>query len=275
MSIKEQVEDAVFLAEHGRHLGALTILLLAVAASSRKVFPEGVNSLIYPNHKMRDWEAFETFLAKRIKDVLFNDRGPYVTTKSGISVGFRNTQHDLTEILYKYYRCKLVHEGELPEDIEFGPLGAADNEGVSLSITENNTLIINYGLIDLLIKVVVEAPCNGGIFNIDHYDMVARKDVDEKASLELIAEKYNINMDKIDYLKSAIGELTPEYIAVADDAQLSACIKDNLLGGKFLKKSQLGLDFHYPIANFSTKNLFPQGISIIRDVAKLYEIKKI
>jgi hypothetical protein len=35
MTIREQVQDASFLAKHGRFIGALTTLMLAIVASSR------------------------------------------------------------------------------------------------------------------------------------------------------------------------------------------------------------------------------------------------
>lgn len=51
MSIKSQVEDALFLEQNGRPLGALTMLLLATAASSRRTYPQGTTSLKEPKKK--------------------------------------------------------------------------------------------------------------------------------------------------------------------------------------------------------------------------------
>lgn len=72
MSIRQQVEDARFLAQHGRHLGALTNLMLAVAASSRKTFSKGTKSIEQPNEVMEDREAFTLFLGGRIRRLLFS-----------------------------------------------------------------------------------------------------------------------------------------------------------------------------------------------------------
>jgi hypothetical protein len=65
MSIRQQVEDGTFLAKNGRHLGALTILLVAIAASARKCFPKGTKSFENPAESMGDREAFTVSLVVR------------------------------------------------------------------------------------------------------------------------------------------------------------------------------------------------------------------
>src|SRR5256885_6365951 len=133
MTVRQQVEDATFLAEHGRHVGALTMLLLAVAASSRRTFPKGTRSLKNPKEEMSDPEAFTCFLGGRIRKILFGDFGGPDHGHSGVSVGFRGQQHDVAYVLYKFYRCELVHDGELPEDVEFTSPLAAPHGGLSVS----------------------------------------------------------------------------------------------------------------------------------------------
>ena len=54
MSVRQQVEDAKVLAQNGRHVGALTNLMLAVAASARKCFPKGVVSTGRCNTSMKN-----------------------------------------------------------------------------------------------------------------------------------------------------------------------------------------------------------------------------
>ena len=63
MSIKQQIDDAIFLAKNGRHQGALTVLMLAVAASSRKTFPKKKSkSIADPSKVISDREAFTLLL---------------------------------------------------------------------------------------------------------------------------------------------------------------------------------------------------------------------
>lgn len=100
MTIREQVEDASFLAQNGRYVGALTTLMLAVAASARRTFPKGTKSREKPKEEMSDREAFTMFLGGRIRNILLCDFGAPEQGTSGISVGFRGAQYDVAYVLY-------------------------------------------------------------------------------------------------------------------------------------------------------------------------------
>src|SRR5262245_48988787 len=99
MSILQQIEDAKFLAQNRRYLGALTNVMLAVAASSRKCFPKGTLSLEKPTELMGDREAFTLFLGGRIRKVLFGDHGGPDYGNSGIDVGFKGRTYGLAYLL--------------------------------------------------------------------------------------------------------------------------------------------------------------------------------
>lgn len=99
MSIKKRIEDAIFLWQNDHFEGALLSVLIEIAATARLRFPD--------RNKSNDKEAFEKFLneSSRIK------------TK----VEFRGGCRPLENIFYKWLRCKLVHEGSTPPDIQFVP----------------------------------------------------------------------------------------------------------------------------------------------------------
>lgn len=108
MSIQERVQDAEFLWHHERHEGALLIALTAVAATAQ---------LRYPNRStVKDWDAFEKFLKTAY---------PFK-----LSVELRGELHSIEHVFYKWIRCELVHEGELPVGIQF----IEDKELGSLSV---------------------------------------------------------------------------------------------------------------------------------------------
>jgi hypothetical protein len=164
MSIREQVEDATFLAQHRLYVGALTTLMLAVAASSRRTFPRGTKSVKKPTEDMSDMEAFTLFLGGRIRKLLLGNSGGPEEGDSGLSVGFRGKQYDVAYILYKFYRCELVHNGELPEDVEFTESQAsagADlrvrNRDLRVSISVEEKIVFDHGWIDLLVDAVANA----------------------------------------------------------------------------------------------------------------------
>jgi hypothetical protein len=97
--VHARLEDAKILYEAGRIEGALLMTLVAIAATSRKR---------YPNRKtMGDGEAFKTLVRDEIRR-LRKEPGDTVNYKGGMPV---------EEFLYKYLRCSLLHEGELPSDI--------------------------------------------------------------------------------------------------------------------------------------------------------------
>ncbi|KPH92915.1 hypothetical protein AMS58_19950 [Pseudoalteromonas porphyrae] len=279
MSIKIQVEDAKFLAENGRHLGALTNLMLAVAASSRKTFPKGkTKSLKDPSKKMGDSEAFTLFIGGRIRKILFGDFGGSETGNSGISVNFKNKQYDIAFILYKFYRCELVHEGELPEDIEFSPpresmnLGMSNN-GVSVSVSCGNTMVLDYGWIDLLVESVVSARCNGKTFGIQHFEMHPATDISDDGICKIITEKYNTSPGRFHILKEAAYHIQPSIVIQSNDEELRTEFSKLVYSGIINRGAITGLSSH----NLTDRsgNITDIGIEIIRYISVEYELVEI
>lgn len=273
MSIKLQVEDAIFLKEHGRHLGALTSLVLAVAASSRKTFPKGTRSTENPENKMSDREAFTLFLGGRIRKILFGDFGGSETGNSGISVNFKDKQHDIAYIIYKYYRCELIHEGELPEDIEFKPseneqLSIA-NSGVSISISCGSTMVLDYGWIDLLIEAVVNARCNGKLFGKEHFDMTPTAGTETDIRNAMV-KKHDISEGRFEILKHAVMLVKPDIVLDSEDKELQIEFKklvdSNVInGGAITGLSSRELTDRQGI-------LLPKGIEVCREIANSYQL---
>jgi len=95
MSIRARIDDALILWERGRYEGALLNALVAFAATARRKYPD--------RKTINDNQSFES---------LFTD------AKCPIhKVEFRGELHPLGRIFYKWLRCELVHEGEIPNDI--------------------------------------------------------------------------------------------------------------------------------------------------------------
>ncbi len=137
MSIKTRVDDALFLYDNGRHEGAFLNALLAVAASAKKAFPDLTG----------DRDRFERFLEGHWRGVT--------------TIEFRGECHTIPRILYKWFRCELVHEGGLPVDIEL-----IDTDKMSLRAggAPYYTLQLSRGWFNWLIQAVVQDPCNADEF---------------------------------------------------------------------------------------------------------------
>jgi hypothetical protein len=272
MSIRQQVEDATFLAENGRYNGALTNLMLAVAASARTCFPKGTKSLQKPNEAMGDREAFTLFLGGRIRKLLFGDYGGDEYGDSGISVGFKGQQYDIAYILYKFYRCELVHEGELPEDVEFNPqvaaIGTAANmkgDNLRVSISAGNKMVLDHGWIDLLTTAVVNARCNGAEFGIKHFDLVTKPSIDGP-NFELVTiTRYQITPGRFQILKHAVRLISPDVIDTADDEQLTIRFLELVNSGQINGGAITGL-YGRGLTD-RVGRLQPKGIVILREIA--------
>src|SRR5687768_15775776 len=95
--VQARIEDAGLLADHGRLEGALLMLLVAVAATSRKRYPRGTPSKKKPSEQMRDGEAFRTFLRDEIWRL--------VKEHSDL-VKFEGEERPIEDFLYEFLRCQ-------------------------------------------------------------------------------------------------------------------------------------------------------------------------
>lgn len=134
MSICKRIADAQLLFQNGRHEGAFLSALVAVAATARREDPD---------RRMKDRECFEAFLNKKKLPIK--------------QIEFRGKLNTIPHILYKWFRCELVHEGGLPIDVEF-----IESEALSIRAggAPSHVLKISYGWFYWLLEAVVQAPCN-------------------------------------------------------------------------------------------------------------------
>lgn len=281
MSLKHLVDDARFLAADGRYLGALSVLMLAIAGSSKKRFSKKQRSLKDPEKWMGDGEAFELFLGGRIAELINGLPEESDIGTSGINVSFRNKIHTLEYILYKYYRCELVHEAELPKDVGFSPRSEEFSApGVTLinnGFTVGFSLIddgiaLDTGWIDVFINAVVFAPINGSEFGIEHFRLRA-KNGDERSFLKEISDKYDLSDGRMRILKLAVQILTPSRVAESSDLELI---------GNFQKLVNAGTINSGMITGLTVKGLTdwggvlqPKGTAVIREVANGLELFRI
>jgi len=135
MSIKNRIKDAQILYANGQREGALLSVLIAVAATSRRRYL-----------KDKDKEAFTKFVGEEMKTIT-----GHVTN---YSIKFRNEVMPLQNLLYKFIRCELAHEAQLPEDIIFEP-----GSSLKVSVTDE-CITFSDVLIDGLCRAVCNAPEN-------------------------------------------------------------------------------------------------------------------
>jgi hypothetical protein len=264
MGIREQVADAKFLADNNRHLGALTMILVAIGASSRRLYPfKKTQSIRNPQKIMGDEEAFTLFLGERLNS-LIGGFGEYKPGNQGYLLEYQGNMESLEYILYKFYRCDLVHQGILRPDIGFSP---STIKGVSMAT--GDVLMLGGGWIDLLIQAVVDAPCNGKEFGIKH--LVAKPSIVEKSFKNEVAAQHATSIAKINVLLRAVRFITPETINLCKDDELGRLfgelVQDNRINGGAIT----GLS-----SNEITDDegrLLKKGTDIIRVLAEAYHLE--
>ncbi|AOE78726.1 hypothetical protein A7318_09090 [Pseudomonas lurida] len=285
MSISQQIEDAKFLIESGRHLGALTLIILAIAGSSRKTLPQGTLSLknLKKNGEpelMRDAEAFILFLGGRLKKEMFGVRSSVDYGGPAFGIRYKDKDVDLGECLYKYYRCSLIHESELPTGVDFVESLGGDYQGPtivnqhgSMAISHGNHLVLDHGWLNLLINVVTGARCNAAEFGIDLIELVTIEGIDEDELRERLIAKYGIPTRTPFYAcKEFVSRITPSVVKEATDLELAKIIKG------------LGADGVVPAVIFNSLiyrglcgdffDMSPVAIAFTKDIAECYEYKK-
>ena len=103
MSVRTRLEDAELLAENGRGEGAFFSVLIAFAATARKRYPK----------PLPDSEAFERLFNDE-QQTIFAMEKPF---RINLAFPFRGNKIILGKFLYKYVRCELTHESQLPQDV--------------------------------------------------------------------------------------------------------------------------------------------------------------
>lgn len=138
MSIRDRVDDALLLWNSGRKEGAFLNILVAVAATSRRRFPD--------RKKVRDGEAFIRFLE--------------ASHSVRLSVEYRGECVPAEQIFYKWFRCQLVHEGDLPFDIEFMPDAEPETMSIRAGGAPGYILRVSDNWFHHMVAAVTEAPEN-------------------------------------------------------------------------------------------------------------------
>lgn len=151
MSVTARLEDAKLLYDHGRHEGALLSVLVAAAGTSRRRFPRGTQSRRNPKTKMGDGEAFETFVAEEMQRV------------GTCAVYFNGQCNSAEKVFYKWLRCSLAHEAELPNEIVFCAGEHNNVAGLCWEAGPPERLIVTHPVVLLIGHVVATAPENAGV----------------------------------------------------------------------------------------------------------------
>jgi hypothetical protein len=139
MSIADRIADAKLLWDNEHHEGAFLCVLVATAATARKRFPGDT-----------DKTAFIKFVEN--------------STKVRMGLEYKGELQSIEFIFYKFMRCQLVHEGELPPDIKFSQEMEPGQMSARAGGAPEYILKIGKGWYFHLVHAVKTAPENDGQF---------------------------------------------------------------------------------------------------------------
>jgi hypothetical protein len=173
MGIETRIETSKFLMQHGKNADALILTLIAVASSARKQYPTD-----------NDNQSFKKFLARRLNEIISN--GHDSRESFGGEIEFDSTHvpgksrliHSVEELIYEQYRCNFIHEAELPKEVQFTDTPPTSNfkeqttfqikntagNNITITVLQDNTLVLNYAWLNVLIAVVEGASINEDIY---------------------------------------------------------------------------------------------------------------
>ncbi|MCH8148501.1 MAG: hypothetical protein IH987_10990 [Planctomycetes bacterium] len=106
MSIRIQLDDARSNLTEGRFVAAMVLYSIAIAAASRKRYPD-----------KRDGDAFCTFVQDENRMLMPGGETLYIPGTEPKDPPGEIPEMTLATFLYKYIRCKIVHEAELPTHV--------------------------------------------------------------------------------------------------------------------------------------------------------------
>mgnify|MGYP000456933444 CR=1 FL=1 len=260
MSVKKFVDAASLLMREGHSLMALSQVLIAVSGSARKRFPQGTLS---------DNKAFKTFLGTELRRKLFRYVGNE-DASSGIVVGIDGKDHPLENIIYDKYRCSLLHEAQLSDEVDL--VEGGDTSVVSIS-RENGKLVLGDSWVDLLIAVVLEAPCNAEEFGRKCYELRRVGDFDEELFRTELSKNYlpfpfdDLPFPLFEFIHF-ISHFPGENLVDEDDAQLQKHFEDAIFAGAV--RGGPGLIDRALIRQ--DNQLTETGLAVVRAVCERYQM---
>ena len=148
MSIKDRIAEAEILWNKGYKEGAWSLVLIAVAATARKRYPQPTP----------DNEAFKSFVRSYIPTILHGKPSP-----KGFNAKIIFDDKPFEDILYENLRCHLLHEAEISKLVTFSESKIINGKlQATLSVGKPNHL--PDFLVLHLIKVIKEVEENSDLF---------------------------------------------------------------------------------------------------------------
>lgn len=262
---------------------ALISLLIAVAASSTKMFPKGTQSIDQPfdgkgkKRDIGDREKFERFLGPRIRRIIFNDSSIQEDGWHEHLYKFSDGQDDPEKVIYKECRNPLIHEGRLPDSVRFIPDLEGSTRGVGLKFVggPGGGVSFSSGFLTLLREAVVGSPINGKDFGINHFRIKARSEVSIDELVIKISQELNVDKKRVWDFVRVFEKIGPSSLSLSDDnifVRVNYYIRFHFNGGFRVRLGRVGNEIPFFDDEFGLTDI---GLSVaikVRDGVDFVDI---
>jgi hypothetical protein len=274
MSVQDRIDDATHLFKAGRYPGAMAMMCVAVAGASRMAFPKATTrSIDEPKRMMGDGEAFQRYLSPRIAHLLYKTPWPRNTKVSGLLINFRGGLYDFSHILYTWYRCELIHDARLPDDVRLS--AAKSNPGVfSLTLTTGPYIEINADFIASMAAAALLDPHIGVAPPVLRTVFVKKT---EKSMYEWEKDLRNtvqfLTGATLDPLMKFFVSKPQEWHDSADDDAVSKGFSEFIRGGGYDRMQDFDLPSSPMFVNRSNFELRPAALQVYRSLRDHFRLE--
>lgn len=146
MPIGDRIKEAIDKMQQRDIVNSLIQISIAIDATAKKIYPK-LKTSKRCKFFLRDNQSFITRIAFGLLEI----KGPLIFAFDGQDG--KTHIKTLEEILYHLVRCSLIHEGDLPNEVEF-------TDSNSIGVTKGGKVLISTNLILALIMSVIVSNSN-------------------------------------------------------------------------------------------------------------------
>jgi hypothetical protein len=146
MPIGDRIKEAIDKMQQRDNVNSLIQVSIAIDATAKKIYPK-LKTSERCKAFIRDNQAFITRTAFGLLEI----QGPFELEFNGQD-GKTHTK-TFEEVLYHLVRCSLIHEGDLPNEVEF-------TDSKSIGVTNGGKILISTNIIMALIMSVIASEPN-------------------------------------------------------------------------------------------------------------------
>lgn len=143
MAISARVQEALIKIQEHDVDNAIIQLSIAVDATAKKMYP-----------RQKNWQRIKSFLMEKRAFIWWSLLNGVPNSNGEFCLSFTNKGYvSIEEIIYKYIRCSIIHEGELPTSITFDYVEY-------FKVNEDSSIIFPVVYLETILLAVISSDVN-------------------------------------------------------------------------------------------------------------------